>query len=120
MQLFLYFILLLFIGYFSIFAISILYYENLNLLNFINISFFLGGFYLFFSISVFILSSGFFDLVTNSFRKAFSRGKPLDKEEFDSMRSVSEAISVIRISPFLMSGSVIYAVMIIALIVYYS
>ena len=111
---------LLVIGYGLCIMISLIYYGQITLLSLINTSFFIGGGYLFFSLTVFVLSTGFFDLVTNSFRKTLSMTKPMIKEEIEDMRSMSEAISIVEIKPFLYSGSIITGTMFIALFFYYS
>ncbi|WP_232304266.1 DUF3899 domain-containing protein [Jeotgalibacillus campisalis] len=113
------FLVSMIIGYGLSLFIILLYYREVSLLSFINATFFVGGAYLFFSLTVYILSTGFFDIVSNSFRRVFSFSKPMNKEEAEEMRSLSEAISIVQVKPILQSGIVIVGSMGIALIIYY-
>ncbi|WP_165967152.1 DUF3899 domain-containing protein [Jeotgalibacillus sp. S-D1] len=101
------------------FTISLLYYGELTLLTFVNSTFFIGGALIFFSLTVFVLSTGFFDVVSNSFRRTFSMSRVMNKEEAEEMRSLSEAISIVNIKPFLYAGIIIYFAMAVGLVIFY-
>ncbi|MDG5472984.1 DUF3899 domain-containing protein [Jeotgalibacillus sp. ET6] len=109
----------LLIGYAISLLIILLYYRELNLETFINATFFVGGMYLFVSLSVYVLSSGLFDIVSNSFRRIFSFSKPMSKEEAEEMRSLSDAISIVPAAPILQSGLILIGSMGIGLLFYY-
>ncbi|WP_158598224.1 DUF3899 domain-containing protein [Falsibacillus albus] len=102
-----------------IFAILFIKYHGITLVDYINVSFLIGGIFLFFSISIFLLSSGFFDLVTQGFRRTFAiNSKMISKEEVDEMRPLSELITIPYI-PSMINGFLLYAIMLICLWIYY-
>ncbi|PID14906.1 hypothetical protein CSV63_10705 [Sporosarcina sp. P34] len=91
-------------------------YDEISLLGYINVSFFVSGFLLFIGAVVFIIRSGSFDFFTKSTRKIFAlKGQ---REALDSMRVPSETISM---SPawFFAAGIPTFLLMIVALLVYY-
>ncbi|WP_433748927.1 DUF3899 domain-containing protein [Falsibacillus pallidus] len=103
----------------AVLAASYIHYHDLSLVHYINTSFFIGGLFLFFSLTIFILSSGFFDRTANGFRKTFTfNGKGLSKEELNEMKPLSELIAI-PFLPSLLNGVLLMAVMMVCLWIYY-
>ncbi|MBS4172043.1 DUF3899 domain-containing protein [Bacillus sp. FJAT-49736] len=100
-----------------VFLLSFIKYHTVGLLQYINISFIIGGILLFISISVYLLNTGFFDVTTEGFRRVFNRNK-LKKEELDEMRPMSELITFNYI-PMLVNALIMLIIMAIALLFYY-
>lgn len=99
--------------------ISLLLYGRLQLLHYINITFLIGAAFLLFSITVYLLSTGFFDIVTTGFRKTFGVwSRMVSKEDIEDMRPLSEAVSM-NFLPALLNGLAMMAAMFIALYFYY-
>jgi len=92
-------------------------YKKLTILDYINVSFYVGGVYLFIGILVLILQSGFFDFFSTSFKKVFSR-KHI-QSEINNMRPPSEVVTL-KASFFFKSGLPIILVMFVALFIYSS
>lgn len=102
-----------------IFLITIFKNHTVNLLHYINISFMLGGLFIFFGLTIYVLSSGFFDVTVYSFRRVFKvNGKELSREELNEMRPFSELVSF-NFLPLLLNGILILAIMFICLFIYY-
>lgn len=99
--------------------LSFFTYQKLTLLNFINISFFFASGLLFIAFLTITVKGGFFDGITYGFRRMFiSKGKELSKKEVEEMTPVSELITFSH-SPFLISGLILTAIMVMALFIYY-
>jgi hypothetical protein len=100
-----------------ILLLVLILHKKLTILDYINISFYIGGAYLFIGILVLILQSGFFDFFSTSFKKVFSRKHGQD--EIINMRPPSE---IIRTKPsfFFRSGLPIILIMLVALFIYFS
>lgn len=101
-----------------IFLLSFLFYQELSLLLYINISFYIGTLFIFVSLLFLTIKSGFFDQVTKSFRMVFA-GKNTTKKEIEEMTLPSQTISI-SVLPFLMNGLTIIVFMMVALYIYYS
>ena len=100
-------------------GLSILYYNNLSLLNYINISFYISSFLLFTSLMIFTVNSGFFDAISYSFRTVFSGKENDDKlKSFDEMTPLSEMVNI-NTHPLLIVGILNFALMLAGLFVYY-
>lgn len=103
----------------SVILLSIIIYQKLTLLSFINISFYFGITLLFISLFTMTIKGGFFDGITYGFRRLFvSKGKELSKQEVDEMIPVSELLDFDH-TPFLLSGLMVSGVMVVALFIYY-
>lgn len=100
----------------SIFAIEIIFFKELSLLSYINISFYIGFLFIFSSLLFFTVKSGFFDAVTKSFRQVFI-GKSTQKEEIEQMLLPSMMITF-NVLPFLLNGLFVTLIMLIALSIY--
>ncbi|WP_158176188.1 DUF3899 domain-containing protein [Heyndrickxia camelliae] len=100
-----------------VFLISFIKYRSIGLVQYINISFIIGGILLFISIAIFLLNTGFFDVTVEGFRRVFNKNK-LTKEELDDLRPVSEVITF-NYLPMLINGLIMLFLMAFALILYY-
>ncbi|MFE8700377.1 DUF3899 domain-containing protein [Cytobacillus sp. FJAT-54145] len=110
-------IFLFLISQLAIILISIFNYQSVTLLHYINISFYISCLFLFTSLIIFTVNTGFFDRITKSFRLIFS-GKDVTKEMVEEMRPLSQVISF-NYSPILMNGILNTFLMLIALSIYY-
>jgi hypothetical protein len=102
---------------FSIFITSFIYYHEISLLSYINISFYISAALLIISLLIHTIHSGFFDVISKSFNYSFTRGK--DKRSWEEVPSLSELITINQ-KPFLFYGLCTGLFMLIALIVYYA
>ncbi|MGN7387648.1 DUF3899 domain-containing protein [Sporosarcina sp. SAFN-015] len=100
-----------------ILVLVLILYKKLTTIDYINVSFYIGGAYLFIGILVLILQSGFFDFFSSSFKKVFSRKHGQD--EINTMRAPSEIITM-KASFFFRSGLPIILIMLVALFIYSS
>lgn len=96
--------------------LMVIVYRDIGLLPYINTSFIVGGSLLFFGLIVYVVSSGFFDLFTLSFRKMFTPKNRMN--EVMEMRTPSDAMSF-SYGPFLVVGSTIILIMSVCLYIYY-
>lgn len=99
-----------------IFLLSFLVLKDISLLHYINISFYIGSIFIFVSLLITTVNSGFFDVVSNSFRLFFA-GKSMTKKEVEEMRPLSKVITF-DYSPIFINGVLITVVMLIALFIY--
>ena len=95
----------------------LIFYRELTTLEYINVSFYLGGAYLFIGLFVLILQSGFFDFFSTSVKKVLTR-KDI-KDEITNMRRPSEVITM-KAAFFFRSGLPIIFFMLVALFIYSS
>lgn len=99
--------------------LSLLFYREITILHYINISFYISGVLLAVCLFLLVSQGGFFDGITQGFRRTFqSKGKDLDKEEVEEMRLFSELLSI-EYMPFLLAGLLLAATMLGSLFVYY-
>ncbi|MCM3663041.1 DUF3899 domain-containing protein [Mesobacillus subterraneus] len=102
-----------------VFGLSLVYYRELSLLNYINISFYIASILLFISLIVFTVNSGFFDAISYSFRNVFtSKDNEGKKESFDEMTPLSELVTI-NTQPLLAVGLLDFILMLAALYLYY-
>lgn len=107
------------VSFVLVFLLSLLFYQEISLLHYINISFYVSGVLLFASLFLLVAEGGFFDGITQGFRRTFqSKGRDLDKREVEEMRLFSELLRV-EYTPFLFAGLLLAATMLAALAVYY-
>ena len=97
-------------------AVMFLYYRELDLTPYINVSFFVGGLLVFIGLLIYVVSNGFFDIFTMSMRKVFTLKRNLVDTE--SMRSPSELLDFPYVPFFQLGGSILLC-MTIALIIYF-
>ncbi len=114
-----YTVLFIFLGYLFYGIAFLSGRTDLSLESFIDASFYISFIYLFFSLTVYILSTGFFDITTNSLRKVFISEKNMTREEIDDMRSLSDAISYFNTKPLFFAGLISLTLMVIGLMIYY-
>lgn len=100
----------------SILALSLITFGEISLLSYINISFCITSALLFTSLLVYTIHSGFYDVMSKSFRLAFSRGA--NKRKFEEIPPLSEIVTINQ-KPLVFYGLVTGAFMLIALFVYY-
>ncbi|WP_060206404.1 DUF3899 domain-containing protein [Sporosarcina koreensis] len=98
-----------------ILVLVLILHRKLTILEYINISFYLGSLFLAIGILVLILQSGFFDFFSTSMKKVLSRKH--EQTELTSMRPPSEVISM-KASFFFRSGLPIILFMLVALYFY--
>lgn len=99
-----------------IFLLSFLVSKEISLLHYINTSFYIGASFIFISLLFITVQSGFFDVVSHSFRLFFS-GKTMTKKEVDEMRPLSKVITF-NYNPLFINGLLIILVMLVALYIY--
>lgn len=109
----------IFYGFFfsqiAVLLLSLISYQELTLLIYINISFYISSMIIFVSLLVFTVNSGFFDTMSYSFRTIFS-GET--KKQMDEMIPLSEMIGI-NANPFLIVGLIDFFTMLAGLVVYY-
>ena len=93
----------------------LLFYRQLTILHYINVSFYLGAFFLSIGILVLVIQSGFFDFFSTSMKKVLYRKHV--QSDLKTMRPPSEAVSM-KASFFFLSGLPIILFMLIALFFY--
>ncbi|MGG7618542.1 DUF3899 domain-containing protein [Bacillus coreaensis] len=91
--------------------------NSISLLNYINKSFYISSLLLFISLAIFTVNTGFFDVVTKSFRLIFA-GKDVTRENVDEMRPLSQIITI-KYSPLLFVGFINLVLCLAALFFYY-
>ena len=96
--------------------LSLLFYQEISLLHFINISFYFCYAYISIGLLLYIVNNGFFDGISYSFRKIFRRNHMEDEKE--EIVPLSEMVTVPH-SLLLKSGVILIFVMCISLIFYY-
>lgn len=107
------------VSFVLVFLLSLLFYREITLLHYINISFYISGILLFISLFLLVAEGGFFDGITQGFRRTFqSKGRELEKEEVEEMRLFSELLSI-EYMPFLLAGLFLAATMLAGLMLYY-
>ncbi|MCM3595236.1 DUF3899 domain-containing protein [Metabacillus idriensis] len=107
------------VSFVLVFMLSLLFYGEITLLHYINISFYISGILLFISLFLLVAEGGFFDGITQGFRRTFqSKGSNLEKEEVEEMRLFSELLSI-EYMPFLLAGLLLAATMLAGLMLYY-
>lgn len=98
-----------------IFVLVFILYRDVTILDYINISFYVGGLFLFIGLTLLLIQSGFFDFFSTSVKKVFYR-KHI-QEDIMSMRKPSEALSL-KAPFFFKTGIPIILFMLVALFIY--
>jgi len=98
------------------FILSLLVYQEISLLHFINISFYFCYAYISIGIFLYVVNNGFFDGISYSFRKMFRRNNK--EEETDKIVPLSEIMPIPH-SLLLRSGVILVFIMCISLVLYY-
>lgn len=97
-------------------TIIFVYYRDMGLTPYINVSFFVGSLFIFIGLIIYVVSNGFFDIFTMSMRKVFTPKRNL--EDAESMRAPSELLDF-PFTPFFQLGGSILLCMGIALTIYF-
>lgn len=108
---------LLLVSQFIIFLFCLAFYHEVSLLAYINISFYVASAFVFCSLSIFTINTGFFDTIVKSSRLVFKR-KGVDKQELEELRPFSQIITIDYL-PILVNGILIASLMLLALFIYY-
>lgn len=99
--------------------LSVILYNQLALLHFINISFYFSSGYLLIGLLILVVEKGFFDGMSYSFRRLFKRNSVSEAgEDTTDITPLSELVSV-PYSSLLYSGCIVLAVMLISLAFFY-
>jgi hypothetical protein len=99
-----------------IFITSLLYNNKVTLINYINITFYFASAFLLSALLIYVTRSGFFDVVTKGFTKAFSRNN--EDIKLAEITPLSKLVSISQKSLFL-HGLILFICMFVALILYY-
>ncbi|HAQ08490.1 MAG TPA: hypothetical protein DCR24_13585 [Bacillus bacterium] len=100
-------------------VISLIYHNDISLLNYINISFYISSILLFTSLLVFTVNSGFFDAMSYSFRSVFSSAENGEKKrKIEEMTPLSEMIAI-DTNPLIAVGLFDFILMLAGLFIYY-
>ncbi|MED1472081.1 DUF3899 domain-containing protein [Bacillus salipaludis] len=96
--------------------LSLIFYQKISLLSYINISFYISFALLLFSLLLFTVKTGFFDAIAKSFNFTATRGK--EKRSLAEIPSLSEMVTINQ-KPFVFHGIITGFLMLIALGFYY-
>ncbi|MED3563404.1 DUF3899 domain-containing protein [Bacillus xiapuensis] len=99
-----------------IFSLSLIIYQGISLLSYINISFYISFVLLLLSLVIYTIKTGFFDTIAKSFNFAATRGK--EKRTFSEIPSLSEMVTINQ-KPLIFYGMITGILMLIALGFYY-
>jgi hypothetical protein len=98
--------------------LSLLIYQNIFLLHYINLSFYISVFQLMISIMIFTINTGFFDITAKSFRMVFLNKNSI-KEDKKEITPLSQ-IFTFNYLPLLISGILNLLLMLVGLSFYYN
>ncbi|MGG5253274.1 DUF3899 domain-containing protein [Neobacillus sp. SM06] len=99
-----------------IFITLLLYYNKITLEYYINMSFSFASLFLLSALLIYVIHTGFFDMVTKGFSKAFSRAH--EKSKIAEITPLSKLVSL-SMKPLLLYGLLLILCMLIALAIYY-
>ncbi|WP_108670047.1 DUF3899 domain-containing protein [Peribacillus acanthi] len=99
-------------------------YKRIHLVDFINLTFYVSGTLIIFSLLLLVLEKGFFDVISHSFRLLFSRN---NKKRFGHLAEEDEEQGFTRLSDLitfdyswtLWTGLILFGFMLIGLLFYY-
>lgn len=109
-------VILLIVSQTLVFILMYILDGNFSLLGYINRSFYIASIGLFLSLTIYTINTGFFDVVTRSFRLLFA-GKDVTRQNVDEMTPLSEIISI-NYSPLFIVGLSNLLLSLLALYVY--
>lgn len=101
----------------AILVFSFSYYRTFTLLQYINLSFYLSLLILLFSLTVYLIKTGFFDITHRAFRQLFVKKERLEENEKE-WKPLSKMLTV-NYFPMLFSGIFLFLCMVAALAYYY-
>lgn len=99
--------------------LSLIFYQDISLLNFINMTFYIGGGLILFSLVTFVIQRGFFDIIFYSFRRLSQINNKHLEEDKEDIRKLSDVVSV-PTSFSLVIGLIMIGIMLISLVFYYN
>ncbi len=102
---------------FFILIIELLHYNEISILYYINISFYVSAALFLIALFVFVIQTGFFDVVKKAFTIAFSRAH--ENEKMGELRPLSKLVAINH-KPLFFHGLLTGLCMGIALIFYYN
>lgn len=113
----------IFYGFFgsqlAIFAISLIFFKEISLLIFINVSFYVASAMLFTSLMIYTVNSGFFDTMSYSFRAIFASSDENEKKRsIEEITPLSEMVTI-NTFPVLAIGLFDFILMLAGLFFYY-
>ncbi|WP_208590506.1 DUF3899 domain-containing protein [Gracilibacillus suaedae] len=99
----------------------ILFTRHASLLDYINITFYIGTFYIMIGLLLYVISKKFFDITSLSFRKVFTRVNTPKKwhSSFEEQPLPSDRIKTNWITFFVIQGGALLGIMLILFIFYY-
>lgn len=100
----------------SIFILSFIFYGEISIVSYINISFYISFALLLAFLLIFTIQSGFYDAIFKSFNFALSFRT--NKRRFEDVPGLSELVTINK-NPFLFYAIINGLFMVIALVVYY-
>ncbi|SFL36848.1 protein of unknown function [Gracilibacillus orientalis] len=100
---------------------NLLFTKNASLLDYINITFYMGAFYLTIGLLLYVISKKFFDITALSFRKVFAKVNKQKKwqSNFEEYQLPSDRVNTNWVNFFSIQGGALLAIMFILLILYY-
>ena len=99
--------------------LSLIFHQDLSLLNFINMTFYISGGLILLSLVTFVVQRGFFDIVFYSFRRVFQIQNQHIGEEKEDIPKLSDIISLSS-SYSLVLGLIMLCIMLLSLAIYYN
>lgn len=101
---------------FVILVTSLLCYNEINIIHYINISFYFSAALLLCALFIYTVRTGFYDVAVKSFTISFSRDH--DKKKMSDITPLSKLISL-STKPLFFNGILVGICMLIALFIYY-
>ncbi|MBS4212145.1 MULTISPECIES: DUF3899 domain-containing protein [Neobacillus] len=99
-----------------IFILSFIFYGEISIVSYINISFYISLALLLSFLLIFTIQSGFYDAISKSFN--FTQSLKTNKRKFEDIPGLSQLVTIDK-KPFLFYAIVNGILMLIALVVYY-
>ncbi|WP_163101577.1 DUF3899 domain-containing protein [Peribacillus alkalitolerans] len=113
------------VGLFALILLTcFILYKQINLVDIINVTFYVSSILIIFSLLLLVLEKGFFDVISHSFRLLFSRN---NKKRFGHLAVEEEEKEISRLSDFitfdyswtLWTGIILMGFMLVGLLFYY-
>ncbi|WP_210364566.1 DUF3899 domain-containing protein [Bacillus sp. REN3] len=115
--------LTVFYGFFgsqlAVLALSLLYYEKISLLSYVNISFYISSALIFTYLLVITVNSGFFDAMSYSFRAVFTASEKNGKKKSIHEMTPLSAMVTFNPHPIAVIGAANFSLMLAGLYFYY-
>ena len=101
----------------AIFLLSLFVYREISLLHYINISFYISFLFILFSLLIYTINTGFFDLMAHSFQKVFARNH-VSNEQKEEIKPLSQLITT-NYSPLSIAGIIQLLLTLVSLFLFY-